>query len=84
MTERRREAIHDDESRYERAIIGLLLDPESHSPWSTEEIVRELGDSRVQTIDGLDSLQRAGLIHRCGEFVFATRAATRFDQIAMT
>ncbi len=84
MTERQREAIPEDEVRFERAILGLLLDPESRSPWSVEEILRELGDARVQAVDGLDSLHRAGLIHRCGDFVFATRAAVRFDQIAMT
>jgi hypothetical protein len=83
MTERQRDAINKDEGRFERAILGLLLDPESRSPWSVDEVLRELEDARVEAIDGLDSLQRAGLIHRCGNFVFATRAAVRFDQIEM-
>ncbi len=65
----------------EGAILGLLLDFESGSIWSEEELMRELSASRVEVLDGLARLRGAGLIHRCGRFVFATRAASRFDRL---
>ncbi|HTC61119.1 MAG TPA: hypothetical protein VK691_13535 [Solirubrobacteraceae bacterium] len=36
---------------------------------------------RLDTTDAVAALNAAGLIHRCGEFVFATLAAIRFDGI---
>lgn len=50
------------------------------SVWSVEELVAEIG-RRLDTTDAVAALNAAGLIHRCGEFVFATRAAIRFDGI---
>lgn len=47
---------------------------------AVDEIVRERGN-RVDALDAMDRLHSAGLIHRNGEFVFATRAAVRFSQI---
>jgi hypothetical protein len=32
-------------------------------------------------MDAVAALKGAGLVHCCGEFVFATRAAIRFDGI---
>ena len=43
----------------------------------------KLSASRIEVIDGLASLHAAGLIHRCGDFVFATRAASRFDRLKL-
>jgi hypothetical protein len=65
----------------EGAILGLLLNFDSGSLWSVEEVVRQLSASRLEVIDGLASLQAAGLIHRVGNFVFATRAASSFDRL---
>lgn len=48
--------------------------------WSIAEVTREIGD-HTEAIDSLRRLHRAGLIHRCGEFVFATRAARRFEDL---
>jgi hypothetical protein len=67
----------------EAAILSLLLDLESGCIWSVEELVRELSAPRLEVLDGLASLEGAGLIHRSGEFVFATRAASRFDRLDM-
>jgi hypothetical protein len=67
----------------EGAILGLLLNFQNGSIWSVEEVVRELSASRIDVIDGIASLQAAGLIHRCGDFVFATRAAARFDRLEL-
>jgi hypothetical protein len=48
-----------------------------------EEVVREHGD-RVQALDALARLHGAGLIHRTtDDFVWATRAAIRAEEIAI-
>jgi hypothetical protein len=67
----------------EGAILGLLLNFETGSLWSEEEVVRQLSASRLEVTDGLASLQAAGLIHRMGDFVFATRAASSFDRMEL-
>jgi hypothetical protein len=66
----------------EKTILSLLLVADSQRPWSVEEVARELGH-RVRAADGIASLHAAGLVHRCGEFVFATRAALRMDQLSL-
>lgn len=60
------------------AIIGLLLD-DPGCPWSVDELSRAVGDSEV--IDSLADLCAAGLVHRCGELVFPTRAAIKANEI---
>jgi hypothetical protein len=65
----------------ESAILGLLLNFDAGSIWAVDEIVRQLSASQVDTIDALASLEAAGLIHRLGDFVFATRAASNFDRL---
>lgn len=63
------------------AILSLLLDIESGCIWAVDELVRELSASRLEVLDGIASLEGAGLIHRSGDFVFASRAASRFDRL---
>jgi hypothetical protein len=67
----------------EGAILGLLLNFEAGSLWSVEEVLRQLSTPRLEVIDGLASLQAAGLIHRVGDFVFATRTASSFDRLEL-
>jgi hypothetical protein len=67
----------------EGAILGLLLNFESGSLWSVEEVVLQLSAPRLEVIDGLASLRAAGLIHRVGDFVFVTRAASSFDRLEL-
>ncbi len=62
-------------------LLWLTLDDEQR-PWSVDEITRELGD-RANAIDALNRLHAFGLIHRLGEFVWATRAAIRAGEIAI-
>ncbi|MHB1538674.1 MAG: hypothetical protein ACYCUM_11420 [Solirubrobacteraceae bacterium] len=71
----------DRQRTIERTIVGLLLASQAGTPWSTEELVLELGGERSVTLDGVDSLHRSGIVHRCGSFVFATRAARELDEV---
>jgi hypothetical protein len=64
-----------------RAVLGMLLSPDQQRPWSVGEVEREIG-SQVAAADALSTLHAAGLIHRCGEFVFASRAAVRADELS--
>ncbi len=79
MQDERNDTITDDGSPTEQTILMLLLGGRQ-SVWSVDELVAEIG-RRLDTIDTLDRLTAAGLVHRCGEFAFATRAAIRFDGI---
>lgn len=65
----------------EAGILSLLLDMESGCIWSVEELMRELSAPQLEVLDGLASLEGAGLVHRSGDFVFASRAASRFDRL---
>jgi hypothetical protein len=65
----------------ERAVLHMLLDSEVPGPWSVHEIEVEMG-SRVRAADAIAGLRRAGLVHRCEEFVFATRPAARCVQLS--
>jgi predicted transcriptional regulator len=56
------------------AVYGLLILPDEQRPWSVDELAQELG-SPIDVEDALVRLYGAGLVHRCGEFVWATRAA---------
>ncbi len=69
-----------DEQR-DRAVLDLILCDSLGAPWSTDELVRTIGD-RIGTLDSVARLQGDGLVHRLGEFVFPTLAARRADQLA--
>jgi hypothetical protein len=73
----------EQERQVEGAILALLLNFEAGSLWSVEELNSQLSASRLEVIDGLASLHAAGLIHRIGDYVFATRAASTFDQLEL-
>jgi hypothetical protein len=73
------ETVAEHDHQTERTILTLLLS-DGQCVWSIEELVAEIG-RRLDTTDAVAALSAAGLIHRCGEFVFATRAAIRFDGI---
>lgn len=67
----------EEMSRIDAAVLQLLLHPKLTAPLSEHELVLEIGD-RIAVTDSLARLRGAGLIHRCGEFVFSTAAARRF------
>jgi hypothetical protein len=63
------------------AIFGLLTTPNEQRPWSVGELALEIG--KIDVEDALARLHGAGLVHRCGEFVWATRAALAADAIEL-
>jgi hypothetical protein len=73
----------EEEEMAQKGVLGLLLGLESQRPWSVAELERERGGDHVGTVDAVASLHAAGLVHRCGEFVFASRAAVRMDGLSL-
>ena len=73
------ETVEEKGRRTEQTILTLVL-TDGQRIWSVEELVSEIG-RRLEVVDSLAALQAAGLVHRCHDFVFATRAALRFDEI---
>ncbi len=63
----------EQDHRTEQTVLVMLLTG-GRRIWSLDELVAEIG-RRMETVDALAALQAAGLVHRCNEFVFATRAA---------
>jgi hypothetical protein len=70
----------------EQAVLAILLDAHP-AQRSVEEVVREMTDRpdefapRDTVLNAIRDLVGAGLVHRHGAFVFATRAAVRFDEL---
>lgn len=71
-----------DSSVIEAGIYDRLTMPEQQRPWALRELVLEIGD-QIEVEDALARLHAVGLIHRCGEFVWATRAALAADAIEL-
>jgi hypothetical protein len=71
----------EEEAQREQAILTMLLDTDAQRPWLVDEVARELACDRAPASDALTSLHRSGLIHGCGDFVWATRAALRASEI---
>lgn len=68
-----------DDRETDWTVLVMLLDGDC-TPWSIEEIAREIGDL-VVVADSLNRLHRAGLIQRCSVFAFPTRPARRFEEL---
>lgn len=67
------------EAQAEATVLELLID--ATTPWSLDEISREVGD-HLTAVDAVGRLHAAGLVHRLGDFAFATRAACRAAQLS--
>jgi predicted transcriptional regulator len=61
-------------------VLAVLLGADESLPWSVEEVACEIGD-HDSTIESLDRLRRAGLVHHLDGFFFPTRAARRFEAL---
>lgn len=79
MQDQPNETVAEQARRTEQTILILLL-TKGQNIWSIEDLVSEIG-RRMDTVDALAALQAAGLLHQCNDFVFATRAALRFDEL---
>lgn len=68
------------------AVLETLLD-DYPAHFHVEELIRELAadlsasSERSDVIDAIRELSRAGLLHRHGDFVFATRPAVRAAEL---
>ncbi|HSZ05433.1 MAG TPA: hypothetical protein VK778_09565 [Solirubrobacteraceae bacterium] len=70
----------EEDGIIDSGVLGLLIHRDEQRPWSKDEIDREIGQN---TIDSLNRLYGAGLIHRLDGFVWATRAAIMADDLAI-
>jgi hypothetical protein len=66
----------DDES----AVFGVLTD-DPRVLWTIPELEREFGWSGERVQDALADLDRAGLVHRLGDFAVPSRAAVRSREL---
>lgn len=64
--------------RADQDLLSALTSDESHRPWSVQEITWHAGEDPT---DALARLAREGLIHRLGDFVWASRPAVRAQQL---
>jgi hypothetical protein len=77
-------ASEDDQAQ--QAVLALLLDVHP-AHLAVDELLRELTDRpddfapRDRVNNAVRDLAAAGLVHRHGAFVFATRAAVRFEEL---
>ncbi len=75
-----------DEDVAEQSVLAILLDAHPGQR-SVAEVVLELGGgdagfgARDLIENAIRDLVGAGLLHRHGAFLFATRAAVRFDEL---
>jgi hypothetical protein len=60
-------------------LLTTLTDGDIHRPWSLDELARECG---AEAGESVGRLARAGLIHRSGDYVWASRAAVRARELS--
>jgi hypothetical protein len=64
----------------ERVVLHLLIDSGTAGMWLEREVAQAVG-GEAHAAFALVNLHADGLIHRCNELVFPTRAAVRFAQL---
>jgi hypothetical protein len=75
-----------EDDKAQQAVLALLLDVYP-AQLALDEVLRELTDRpdefgpRDRVNNAVRDLVAAGLVHRHGHFVFASRAAVRFDEL---
>lgn len=71
--------------RAERFVLETLLVEPYRGPWAAHEIALEAGKDHtlIEIEDALAALQRKGLVHRCQQFAWPTRAASAADALQL-
>ncbi len=66
----------------EHALLHLLME-EGHVLWSVAELSSALNPrgTSIAAIDAVSRLEADGLVHRIGDYVFASRSAARAWQV---
>jgi len=64
----------------EFVVLVLLLEAGGPALWSLGELAREVG-CELATTRAIAGLDAAGLVNRCGRFVWPSRAACRFCEL---
>jgi hypothetical protein len=72
--------VAQEEGQMDFGVLNLLVGDDAQRPWAVDELAREIGE-RIDVEGALARLHGAGLVHRCGGFVFATRAAVRAERL---
>jgi predicted amino acid racemase len=67
--------------RVQNIVLHMLLRDDAPGPWTVVEVGTALG-SQIEAQDALMGLHMAGLIHRHGQFVWATKSAARAMELA--
>jgi hypothetical protein len=81
-----RSPVEEEDDFAQQGVLTILLDAHP-AQRSIEEVVREMTDRpdefapRDRIESAIRDLVGAGLVHHHGPFVFATRAAVRFDEL---
>jgi hypothetical protein len=64
--------------RADQNLLATLTCEDSHRPWAVAELAAAMAADPGEALARLSS---DGLIHRCGQFVWATRAAVRASEL---
>jgi hypothetical protein len=70
----------DSQDRDDAVLLGVLVD-DHPGQCASDELERELAWEGWRVEDALARLERVGLVHRHGDFAFASRAAARGRQL---
>ena len=66
----------------QRLVLCVLLVPAGSGLCSMSELAVAVGDPDAAAL-AVEGLHATGLVHRLGEFVFATRPAVRFHELEL-
>jgi hypothetical protein len=81
-----RSPVEREDDRAQQGVLGILLHIHP-GQYSIDEVIREMTAepdnviARDRVENAIRDLVGAGLVHRNGSFVFATRAAVRSDEL---
>jgi hypothetical protein len=67
----------------ESGILDRLTYQDDQRPWSIDELIRDVGQ-KLGVVDAVAKLHGLGLIHHTSDdFIFATRAAVRANELSL-